>query len=210
MKDLGFRGERANESVAHGPTLTKPDFGLAIGSVDNVEIGVGFGWRVQRDDRLLSSLWEAAVSQLLIRLPTGCPGRHGSLNVYLLGSAQHAGNRLCGVRLPTLVEEALSLRALSKPRARIVVHPWGDAGVASCEGDNLGPCLAERLPSFAPPFPLTLTLASRCEFRNGACLLKLRDRAEHLAHQNSRGGILGEKSGADAGMIEMPSDLSMS
>jgi hypothetical protein len=43
------------------------------------------------------------------------------------------------------------------------------------EGDNLGPCLTERLASLAPALSLTLTLASCGEFRNGAGLLELSD-----------------------------------
>ena len=35
---------------------------------------------------------------------------------------------------------------------------------------------SEGLSSFASPLTLTLALASRCKFRNGACLLELRRR----------------------------------
>jgi hypothetical protein len=75
----------------------------------------------------------------------------------------------------------------------------------ACEGNDLGLRLAERFPSFAPPF--LLALASRSEFRNRARLLKLRDDTQHLANQNSCRCVLGEEVGGGAGMIDMPSDL---
>src|SRR3954451_3758576 len=63
----------------------------------------------------------------------------------------------------------------------------------ACEGNDLGLRLAERFPSFAPPF--LLALANRSEFRNRARLLKLRDDTQHLANQNSCRCVLGEKVG---------------